>query len=168
MPEKDALIFTPYSNDLAGQIRAIYEASILNNTVGFVQDLEFHGPITDQATSFVRDGGYFATAQKDSKVIGFGALKKTEPYVFELCKLHIGSDHLGQGYGYALSQHLLNHAKHMMSAKKVILHVTTSQAPAIGLYKKLGFETTLQKIYTVNVNGIDTDFDTLHMEKSFT
>ena len=165
MSKGQPLRFIPYTPKHADKINAIYTASIQNNTKGFIQDLNYHGPITDQAEALIDEGGQFSLALLDTEVVGFGALKKLEEGILELCKLHIAKPYLGKGYGLALSKHLILTAQELES-EKIALHVTTSQTPAINLYKKLGFEETGQWVYVIKVNGIDTEFETLFMEKN--
>lgn len=161
MPETITIV--PLENANPDDIRAIYRRSVLENTEGFIQDLDFHGDIIAQAEEMTAKGGRFFALQQGGIDVGFGGLKQQEEDgVVELCKLHVLSDYHGQGHGVRLSEHLIATAREL-GADSIELHVTVTQVPAISLYERLGFKKTKRQTYDVPVGDTTQSFDTQFM-----
>ena len=146
-------------------VEALYTLSVKANPDGFIQDLSFHGSIVEMATAFIQNGGDMRVAKAaDGTLVGMGALRPIDTTRTELCKLHVHPRFQGFGYGKKLSHDLLEQAQ-KKSFKVVELHVTETQKAAIGLYKKLGFQTVKTDTYQTEVHGQMTTFPTVYMEK---
>ena len=153
----------PMQKDDHNDVRYIYKQSLSQNQQGFIQQQEFHGDIVEQAGDFCAAGGCFCVAAKTCGAIcGFAAIKKLRPACYELCKLHVKDTEQKQGYGTALSKHMINCAR-KKGATEVELHVTATQTSAISVYQQLGFEQTLRKTYQAMDGQDQRDFDTIHM-----
>lgn len=82
------------------------------------------------------------------RVIGYGMLRGwDEGYGTPSLGICIRPGHQGKGLGLAMASHLIA-AAHLRGAKHVILKVKQTNAPAIGLYRRLGFR----------ISALDKDF----------
>jgi len=144
----------------AKSLRELYVTSIKDNPDGFIQDLNAQPDIMEFASLVEKEGGAMFVMYYHYKLIGMGALKKHADGSAELCKLHLLPKFKGKGLGRILAEELITKAKGL-GYKEVVLHVTKTQAPAIGLYERLGFEKTLEKVYQVGSQA----FDTAHYRK---
>lgn len=123
-----------------------------------MQKPDFHGDIAARAAKYQAENGAMLglfTAQNE--LLGFGGLKATSNGGVELCNLHLHPQHQGQGLGKRLALALIEEAEEL-GYHKVELHVTVTQAAAIGLYKSLGFTETRRQVYDVEGQGFDTVF----------
>ena len=158
--KSDPFCTRPIREGDAEQLRALYLLSLSLNKGGFVQDVSYHGCITDIAAGLIDAGGEMLALCDGDAICGFGAIKPLdENGAVELGNLHLHPDYQKRGLGRRLIEALLDCAR-SKAFEKVVLHVTVTQESAIALYKKLGFIQTGRKIYTV----AGQDFDTLHME----
>lgn len=92
-----------------------------------------------------------------------GIVRKSDKEA-EVCKLHVRKEFKGRSYG----EKLLNYLERMARLKgfeKLRLHVTTSQRPAINLYRKSAFLPTGNEVYMTEIEGKIYEYDTLYMEK---
>ncbi|WP_435622805.1 GNAT family N-acetyltransferase [Flagellimonas sp.] len=95
----------------------------------------------DNPKEYILDkGGYIAIALKGNTVVGVCALIKMKDsnYDYELAKMGVSPEEQGQGIGFLLGKHLLEKAKEF-GASTVYLESNTKLAPALKLYRKLGF-----------------------------
>ncbi len=145
------------------ELAELYKHSIICNPHGFIQDLDFHGPVQNMCLRFQTTGGSMIRARLNNQLVGMGALRKISTKRTELCKLHLHPDYQGLGYGKQMTLHLLQEARRK-NFSEVELHVTNTQAAAIGLYDKLGFKKIKQSVYQTEINGEHLAFDTLYME----
>jgi GNAT superfamily N-acetyltransferase len=83
-------------------------------------------------------GGYIFIALYEDHVAGTCALIKSDNLTFELAKMAVSPQHQGKGVGWALGLHCIELAK-TKAIRKIELFSNTLLAPAIQLYKKLGF-----------------------------
>lgn len=83
-------------------------------------------------------GGAILVAVSADVVVGTVALKYVTPTVFEFTKMAVDIPYRGQKVGKALSLAAIELAR-ALGAKSIILYSNTILAPAIALYKKLGF-----------------------------
>lgn len=92
-------------------------------------------------TYILQKGGFIAMAIFKNKVVGTAALLKSNiaMYDFELAKMGVHPKHQKMGIGALLGQYLLNHAK-QLGAKAIYLESNKKLAPALKLYRKLGFK----------------------------
>lgn len=111
-----------------------------------------------------RDGGIFAGVFENGQIVGMGGIVRKSDREAEVCKLHVRKEFKGRGYG----EKLLNYLERMARRKgfeKLRLHVTTSQRPAINLYRKQAFLPTGNEVYMTEIEGKAYEYDTLYMEK---
>ncbi|MFD2587017.1 GNAT family N-acetyltransferase [Croceitalea marina] len=89
----------------------------------------------------IDNGGYIAVALQNEKPVGVCALIKMQNtgYDYELSKMGVSPKVHGKGIGHLLATCIIEKAKEL-GAKKLFLETHTSLAPAINLYKKLGFK----------------------------
>src|SRR5205823_5846669 len=83
--------------------------------------------------------GYILMALFDGKVAGTVALKKVNDEVYEFTKMAVDPAFQRKGIAEKLSYAAIEKAL-KAGATSIILYSQTSLAPAISLYRKLGFE----------------------------
>jgi GNAT superfamily N-acetyltransferase len=83
-------------------------------------------------------GGSILMATENREIAGTVALKRVNDHVFEFTKMAVDQKFRGRKIGLALGEAALQRAKRL-GALKVVLYSSTKLAPAISLYKKLGF-----------------------------
>jgi GNAT superfamily N-acetyltransferase len=83
-------------------------------------------------------GGSILMAYCDNEIAGTVALKFVEPGIYEFTKMAVDEKFRGKKIGLLLSEAAIIKAK-QQGAKKIILYSNTMLAPAISLYRKLGF-----------------------------
>lgn len=87
----------------------------------------------------IRKGGSILMIAVDRELAGTVALKYVEPGVYEFTKMAVDEKFRGKKVGEALARAAILKAKEL-SAFKIILYSNTVLAPAIALYRKLGFK----------------------------
>lgn len=88
--------------------------------------------------AIISKGGAILMAAYDGVVAGTVALRKVNEDVYEFTKMAVDEAYQRRGIAEALSYAAFDKAKEL-GTKKVILYSQTSLAPAIHLYRKLGF-----------------------------
>ena len=88
----------------------------------------------------VREGGHILSLVEDGRVVGVCALFRDGPDRYELARMAVEPDERGKGYGDALLTAALRRARED-GVRSVYLLSNRKLAPAIGLYRKHGFET---------------------------
>ena len=88
--------------------------------------------------AIISKGGTVLIATCNDEVAGAVALKKVSDEVYEFTKMAVEERFRRKGIAEALSYAAFSKAK-ALGAKKVILYSQTGLAPAITLYRKLGF-----------------------------
>ena len=86
----------------------------------------------------ISKGGRIYFAKLENEIVGTVALKKVSNTVFELSKMAVLTHYQGMGIGIKLGKHLIEEAREM-GCKLLFLESNKKLAPAINLYKKLGF-----------------------------
>jgi len=86
----------------------------------------------------IDDGGFVFSVTQRNKVVGVCALFKESPQRYELARMAVEPRLRGRGYGRALLEYALKHAK-SVGATSVYLYSNTVLEPAIALYKQFGF-----------------------------
>lgn len=84
-------------------------------------------------------GGSILMAYCNKEIAGTVALKYVEPNVYEFTKMAVDEKFQGKKVGMLLSEAAILKAK-QQGANKIILYSNTVLAPAISLYRKLGFK----------------------------
>lgn len=96
----------------------------------------------DNADSYIiENGGCILVALINNEPVGVCALIKMRDsvYDYELAKMAVSPRFHGQGIGLLLCEAIIKKAK-LLGASKIYLESNTILAPAINLYKKLGFK----------------------------
>lgn len=88
--------------------------------------------------AILKEGGKIYFAAENEVIIGTVALKAAGPGIFEMTKMAVSKDYQGSGTGKLLCQTAIEKAKEA-GAKKIILYSHRKLAPAIHIYRKLGF-----------------------------
>lgn len=83
-------------------------------------------------------GGKILMAVANNEVVGTVALKWVEPGLFEFTKMAVDERFRGKKVGYKLALAAIEKAR-QQNGNKVILYSNTVLAPAISLYRKIGF-----------------------------
>jgi len=87
----------------------------------------------------IATGGAILMAEVDCKVAGTVALKLSAPGVYEFTKMAVDERYRGKQIGKKLGEAAIRKAT-SLGASKIILYSNTILAPAIKLYRKLGFK----------------------------
>ena len=104
-----------------------------------------------EKTYMRKDTCHLWVADLDGKVVGMVALIQTDshnPQVASLQRMYVVPSCKGMGIGKKLLNELIAHAT-TQGIEKIVLYTTSTQIPAIQLYKKQGFEL----IKEINVFG---------------
>lgn len=88
--------------------------------------------------AILKEGGKIYLARTNGRITGVVALKAAGPGIFELTKMAVDKDIRGGGIGRVLCQAAIEKAK-KLGAQKLVLYSHTSLAPAIHIYRTLGF-----------------------------
>ena len=94
--------------------------------------------LSEDPGRILREGGHIFSATIDSIVVGVAALFRDGPDQFELARMAVDPAYRGQGIGRALAVAALQKARDD-GATRVCLGSNTKLAPAIALYRSLGF-----------------------------
>ena len=87
----------------------------------------------------IKQGGSIIMAEFANEIAGTVALKRVSEKVFEFTKMAVDEKFRGKKVGQALAEAAIEKAKNK-GADKIILYSNTLLAPAIALYKKIGFK----------------------------
>jgi GNAT superfamily N-acetyltransferase len=101
-------------------------------------------------------GGRIIVAERGRDVVGVCALLHIDERTFELVKMAVADHAQGLGVGTRLGKAAIEQAR-AAGASRLILESNTVLAPAMALYRKLGF---------VEVTGIPSEYSrcNIHME----
>jgi ribosomal protein S18 acetylase RimI-like enzyme len=152
----------PASEEDFAPLCTLYCQSVRCNPKGFIQDLNFHGCLIAKTREWRKAGGDMLVARDSNAVIAMGGLAPAGGRSVELCKLHVDASWQGRGLGRLLTRQLIELAG-QRGFDEVILHVTTTQQPAISLYRSIGFRPVQEAVFETKVFGEPAIFDTLHM-----
>ncbi len=86
----------------------------------------------------LKTGGAILMASADREIAGTVALKFVEPGIYEFTKMAVDEKFRGLKIGEALAHSAIAKAR-ALGAHKIILYSNTVLAPAIALYRKIGF-----------------------------
>ena len=93
----------------------------------------------DPKNKIYKDGGHILLAEINGEIVGTCALIKMEEGKYELAKMAVSPNHQKMGIGYGLGIATIEKAREM-GAHTVYLETNSKLAPALQLYKKMGFE----------------------------
>ncbi len=94
--------------------------------------------LDDPEGAILRPGGHILMAEAGDRIVGTCALIRLGPHAFELAKMAVSPAARGRGIGRLLGQAAIERAR-ASGARRVELLSNTVLAPAIALYRKLGF-----------------------------
>jgi ribosomal protein S18 acetylase RimI-like enzyme len=86
----------------------------------------------------IKPGGTILVAKYNNEIAGVVALKYVKPGVYEFTKMAVAEEYRGRKIGQLLSEAAIEKAR-SLGAYKIILYSSTKLAPALSLYRKLGF-----------------------------
>ncbi|MFD2037327.1 GNAT family N-acetyltransferase [Belliella marina] len=89
-------------------------------------------------TFILNPGGAILLAKAADRIVGTVGLKYVEEGVFEMIKMAVVPEYQGKGVGKVLACAIVEKARGF-GGKKLILYSNTKLAPALGLYRSLGF-----------------------------
>lgn len=101
-----------------------------------IEALDRH--LSEDPGRVLREGGHIFSATIDGSVVGVAALFRDAPDHFELARMAVDPAHRGRGIGRALASAALQKARDE-GATRVTLGSNTKLAPALALYRSLGF-----------------------------
>ncbi len=128
------------------------------NRCAELEVLLFPGDDPWPTIAFVRelaaDHNHYVAAREDDVLIGYGGISRlgrTPPFEYEIHTIGVDPAYQGRGIGRRMLDELLN-----IAADSVVhLEVRTDNAPAIALYRSVGFtEVGLRKRY-YRISGAD-------------
>lgn len=114
----------------------------------------------DNPKGYILDrGGVILVALVNEEALGVCALipMSHHEFDFELVKMAVSPKAQGKGLGYLLGKAILDKGKEL-GAKKIFLESNTILAPAIHLYKKLGFQ---------EITGQPTPYERCNIQMEF-
>ena len=86
----------------------------------------------------IKKGGFIFMASVSHEMAGTVALKYSAPGIYEFTKMAVAEKYRGKQIGRLLADAAIDKAR-KLGAEKIILYSNTILAPAISLYRKLGF-----------------------------
>lgn len=131
----DGLRIVPYRPEHAAAFRELNLAWIRKY---FVVEERDERDLGDPDTHILSRGGHILIAELRDETVGTCALMRESEGVYELAKMTVSESARGLGVGRALGDAAISHAR-AIGARRVELWTNDSLAPAIGLYKSLGF-----------------------------
>lgn len=107
----------------------------------FKMEASDYAILEDPQGIILEQGGHILILEYDGKPLGTaGLLRMTDgPYDYELVKMCISPELRGKGLGYQLGLAILELAREV-EASSVYLESNDKLAPALYLYRKLGFQ----------------------------
>lgn len=94
--------------------------------------------LDDPEGTILADGGHILMAERGGAIIGCCALIRIDDDAFELAKMAVAPAARGQGIGAVLGRAAIERAR-SAGARRVELVTNSSLAPALHVYRKLGF-----------------------------
>ena len=119
----------------AQAFQALNEAWISKYFVIEPKDREVLG---DPQGKIIDKGGRVFMALKEGEPVGCAALLKMDDGGYEVAKMTVSEDLRGSGLGRLLMQRCID-AGAEMGATRLYLETNSSLAPALGLYRAMGF-----------------------------
>jgi len=131
----DGLRIVPYRSEHAAAFRDLNLDWIRKY---FTVEPRDERDLGDPDTYIITPGGYIFMAELNDRAVGTCALMREDEGVFELAKMTVSESVRGLGVGRALGAATIAHAR-AIGARRVELFTNSSLAPAIALYRSLGF-----------------------------
>lgn len=95
--------------------------------------------LNDPFTHIISKGGAILMAALNGEAVGTCALIRHDDHTYELAKMAVSPKAQGRQVGYTLAKAVIEKAR-TLKAAKIFLLSNRTLAPAIHLYKKLGFK----------------------------
>lgn len=131
----DGLRIVPYQSEHAAAFRDLNLDWIRKY---FTVEPRDERDLGDPDTYIIAPGGSIFMAELNEQVVGTCALMREDEGVFELAKMTVSESVRGLGVGRALGEATIAHAR-AIGARRIELFTNSSLAPAIALYRSLGF-----------------------------
>ena len=131
----DGLRIVPYRSEHAAAFRDLNLDWIRKY---FTVEPRDERDLGDPDTYIITPGGSIFMAELNVHVVGTCALMREDEGVFELAKMTVSESVRGLGVGRALGEATIAHAR-AIGARRIELFTNSSLAPAIALYRSLGF-----------------------------
>jgi putative acetyltransferase len=122
--------------DHAAAFKALNIAWISRYFVVEPKDLEV---LDDPIGKITGPGGHILMAVEDGEAIGCVALMTMKDGGFEVAKMAVTEAHKGRGIGRDLMAACIDRAR-AVGARRLYLETNSSLAPALGLYRRFGFQ----------------------------
>lgn len=146
------------------EVEKLYFNSIKQNVSGFIQRLDLLPDIKDVVCLKKRQEDAFFCLKVHQEIAGICGLVGRDNAIVELSKFHIKQKYQNQGLGKKFLVFMQEYAR-KQSFKKITLHVSKTQKPAIALYKKSGFSIVTEKDCIVNLDNMKYCYPTIFMQK---
>ena len=140
MPSPNAISIVSYDARYQSDFKRLNEAWIREY---FEMEETDHKALDHPEQYIIASGGEILFAIERDTVVGTCALIRTDsgPFDFELAKMAVDPRFRGRGIGQQLGAAIIERARRL-GAKTIFLESNTILAPAISLYRKLGFVET--------------------------
>jgi len=134
----DGIELVPYNREYQQVFQKLNEAWIREF---FKMEAKDYESLVHPKRAILDKGGEIIVALLDGKPVGVCALLQMDhpDYDFELAKMGVAETARGNGIGYLLGQAIIDRARERR-ARNLFLESNTILAPAISLYRKLGFK----------------------------
>ena len=133
--ETNKVVIIPFSNDLKEHIKTLNLEWLQKY---FKVEPKDERVLSDPQSEIIDKDGMIFYAQYNNQIIGTVSLLRIDSSTFELTKMAVSNGNQGLGVGKKLMEHCLSEAKRK-GIQKLILYSNKKLAPAIHLYKSLGF-----------------------------
>jgi len=100
--------------------------------------------LEDPEGQIINRGGEVLIALLNGNPVGACALVKKDEQTYELAKMAVSEEARGMKIGWQLGAGIVEKAKEI-GVKKLVLETNSELKPAMGLYKKLGFQDTCKQ-----------------------
>jgi len=142
-PQQDTITLVGYHSSRQQDFKRLNEAWIKEH---FEMEDADHRLLDHPEESILKPGGEIYFALEGGSVVGTCALVKGKGTgaEFQLAKMAVDPEHRGRGIGDLLGRAVIDKAR-QLGAETLVVETNSALAPAVRLYRKLGFvETTLQ------------------------
>jgi ribosomal protein S18 acetylase RimI-like enzyme len=90
-------------------------------------------------------GGCMLVGEQDGKIVAMGGIRRVDENTCELLRMRVYPDYQGRGYGRTILE-LLEREASRLGYRSVTLLTGENQHPAIDLYVRHGYRTTLREV----------------------
>lgn len=133
---RDKPLIIPYEPRFRADFERINTAWVTQYFQLEPMDIYVH---TNPEEAILKTGGKIFLAQMSEKIVGTAALIRISDAVFELAKMGLEESYRGRGIGKMLCAAAIQAAIEL-GAKQLILYSNHQLAPALTLYRSMGFK----------------------------